>query len=335
MAMQETTKLTLEFYILQKREMLEVSDGMARTRRKAFKCSMCPRAFLFNSEFVRHLRVHTGEKPYACNICGKRFSKKSNMKSHQIIHINRYLLTTHYSRNTDFALLHLADFKTSLKRLWQCSTCDRSFTSSHSLEVHNRRHTGEHPFHCSVCKKGFVKKNDLDRHMRVPTGEKPFPCNCNSCGQRFSIKSYMNMHQLTPIGHKNKWNTKLMVILFMVGSFQISFRRFQEGIPSPWKYPSGRPCGVFQEDTGIGDKEKYICSVCNKSVTNMKVHILTHTGEKPHACDICGKRFAQKNNLKHHRMIHTGEKPYVCPTCGRGFNQRAHLKGHMIVHMNE
>ncbi|CAL4073140.1 unnamed protein product, partial [Meganyctiphanes norvegica] len=55
---------------------------MIQTEVKLDKCSYCFRVFSNKSNFIRHMRTHSGEKPYKCSQCDKYFSKKGNLESH-------------------------------------------------------------------------------------------------------------------------------------------------------------------------------------------------------------------------------------------------------------
>ena len=77
------------------------------------------------------------------------------------------------------------------------------------------------------------------------------------------------------------------------------------------------------------------CQVCEKGFTqfaHLQKHHLVHTGEKPHKCNVCQKSFSSTSNLKTHLRLHSGEKPYLCKLCPAKFTQFVHLKLHKKSH---
>ncbi|XP_076805410.1 uncharacterized protein LOC143449195 isoform X2 [Clavelina lepadiformis] len=82
----------------------------------------------------------------------------------------------------------------------------------------------------------------------------------------------------------------------------------------------------------------YQCDVCDKSFTtcnHLKNHMRTHTAERPYQCNLCRKSFSESNSLKVHIRTHTGERPYQCQICLKSFIQNGSLQAHMRTHTGE
>jgi rubrerythrin len=82
----------------------------------------------------------------------------------------------------------------STKPGYVCSVCGKSFSRKHTLNVHERLHTGEKPFSCTVCGKSFAGKVKLSQHQVLHTGDKPH--SCTVCGKSFTKKDHLTRHKL-------------------------------------------------------------------------------------------------------------------------------------------
>lgn len=113
---------------------------------------------------------------------------------------------------------------------------------------------------------------------------------------------------------------------------------------------------------------QYVCNHCGrifKTAGALKLHVMTHTGERllacrvagcnkrfaqhstrsfherthsddmPHICAVCGRRFKHATTVRLHMSVHTGYKPYQCPSCPMVFRRTCHLQQHLRIHTGE
>ncbi|KAK7687065.1 hypothetical protein QCA50_009565 [Cerrena zonata] len=92
---------------------------------------------------------------------------------------------------------------------------------------------------------------------------------------------------------------------------------YSASLPPVSRHPSlpmpggpGSSAQYAQEPERTSSGHRYECSYCGKGFTrpsSLKIHINTHTGEKPYTCPFegCGRSFSVQSNMRRHARVHT------------------------------
>ncbi|NXN15481.1 ZN335 protein, partial [Indicator maculatus] len=189
-----------------------------------------------------------------------------------------------------------------LMRPYLCRICGSRFLTHEDLRFHVSSHEANDPqlFKCLQCSYRSRRWSSLKEHMFNHVGSKPYKC--EEC-------SYTSVYKKDVIRHSTVHNRDSNLILMV--SLQ------------PPKMNS------------------FPCPVCNRIYPMQKrltQHMKTHSTEKPHMCDKCGKSFKKRYTFKMHLLTHIqaiANRRFKCEFCDYVCEDKKVLLNHQLSHMND
>lgn len=339
--------MNLLFFFQSLSEDIEKSaeDNEENIHNKAIlKCDVCPKTFHVQHCLDAHRRRHQGLSGYPCSYanCDKAYNRYTDLNRHLNDHNGipnlfecdiencQKVFSCYSSLNYHKREYHKCGKE--IKRLQRqpstksfvCESCGQVLSSRATLKTHRYIHVdkSQWPYVCDEpgCTRRFRMASRLTIHKKRHAGIKDFVC--PHCGMRKTTRHELNIH-INFHTFERKYPCRICSKVFKsVGMVSTHIHKAHEG-----RDVKARNDGCFD------------CSYCDRKLSTLQnkiFHEMTHTGEKPHACQECGKTFGRPANLKQHMHMHLkGEKPYACKECGEKFKWPGPWKIHMKLHSED
>ena len=189
--------------------------------------------------------------------------------------------------------------------------------------VHNNGHVTEQD--------GCCAQNKCDFKSEVKTEQSEFNEEaggflCSVCGEQYAGEASFIKHINDHVNTSGKRKRPI------IDKFQ-SDRGYSSEVAKPGSST------IFQKNPNSQEIDNLLkCPDCSYSTvykSNLRVHMKTHSGEKPFQCPDCSYATAEKSTLRRHLKTHSGEKPFNCSDCSYATARKSNLRVHMTTHSGE
>ncbi|XP_061908919.1 zinc finger protein 335 isoform X2 [Entelurus aequoreus] len=180
------------------------------------------------------------------------------------------------------------------------------------------------PHSCCICGSRFLTQDDLRFHVDSHEGNDPELFKCLQCNYRCKRWSSLKEHMFNHEGTK-------------------PFKCETCDYSSVYRKDVVRHSAVHSKDKKkkkimVMTMSEFPCPVCHKVYPMQKrltQHLKTHSAEKPHMCDKCGKSFKKRYTFKMHLLTHIqtlGDSKFKCEFCDYTCDNKKLLLNHQLSH---
>jgi KRAB domain-containing zinc finger protein len=341
-----------------------------KEKEKISKYYCCGKLFVKKESLEKHIKTHECFQIFECDFCRRIFNKKKNLCLHMIKHTSKDICERCKKHFSSTAYLHkhqlhcmsgdalypcgectfkansLKDLNSHFERQhyakYICSYCCKGFRVKHRLLDHERRHIGDCPFICEYCGKAYHSKVSIQQHLKIHI--LPRTHECDICHKKFLRKSKLMDHKNIHFDHLKKHKCAFCNAAFHERTgLKNHLRTHTQEKPFECEvcnkhfssnYSLKSHSNLHKETKEV---KRFPCNQCDKAfdkAAHLKRHSLTHTGERPHTCEVCWHRFAQMSQLITHKVLKHKILPYPCSKCGERFKIKSDMMTHMMDHVD-
>ncbi len=252
-------------------------------------CPQCPQKSTRGSDMVRHMRIHSGDRPYGCEMCGKSYSLRSTLQQHLRHHLGITAERCHICLK---ALATASALRKHLKlhnrQSLSCPLCSDSFPTPAKLK-----------FHAEKCGKS------RDRNVAGSSVPLQEPLIETETGEWIQ---WVSRRETLP--HSNRQNSCHLC--------PAAYRR-EKHLKDHLKTAHGDGASYHCRQCG----RSFLAS------RYLREHLKRHSGRKPFSCVHCSKAFPTLGALRRHSVIHSHRRPFICPYCQKRFKRGTLCRKHI------
>ncbi|KAI5640560.1 zinc-finger associated domain (zf-AD) domain-containing protein [Phthorimaea operculella] len=264
----------------------------------SYVCYVCSRVLNSRRTLRKHLLVHEDKCRHVCSYCNKAFKRRQTLKSRAEQTLNKHQLV-HEDK-----CRHV------------CSYCNKAFKRRQTLKVR---------LYLQSCVEQSLDVTETSAGPRRQVSPRLLLL---QQGVQATTDSevdglYGNIY----------WSTKTSVAT----SVPTATRRSSDDRLSRYDYICSRSEQALNKHLLVHeDKCRHVCSYCNKAFKRRQTlkslikHLLVHEDKCRHVCSYCNKAFKRRQTLKVHMYTHTGDKPLSCKWCDERFSYASTLRSHRL-----